>query len=148
MREINRIIVHCSATPPSMDIGADEIRDWHTKPRPGGRGWRDIGYHFVIRRDGTREPGRDLDKDGDIFEEVGAHARGHNTDSIGICLVGGIDGAGKSEANFTFMQYITLSTIISEIRNFHGDIEVLGHRDLEGVNKDCPCFNVKAFMEH
>jgi len=136
MREINRIIVHCSATPPSMDIGVMEIDQWHRD-----RGFNSIGYHFVIRRDGTREQGRDI-------KLAGAHAKGHNQDSIGICLVGGIDGAGKSEANFTFMQYITLSTIISEIRNFHGDIEVLGHRDLEGVNKDCPCFNVKAFMEH
>lgn len=136
MREINKIIVHASATAPSQDIGVSEIRHWHL-----GKGWSDVGYHYVIRRDGTREYGRDI-------KIPGAHAKGHNEDSIGICLVGGVTEDGKSDANFTFMQYITLSTIISEIQGFHGELEVIGHRDIEGVKKDCPCFNVSAFMEH
>ena len=82
MRQIDHIIVHCSYTPPSMDIGAETIREWHTLPKPKGRGWSDIGYHWVIRRNGTVEAGRSE-------ERAGAHAKGYNQDSIGICLIGG-----------------------------------------------------------
>jgi len=86
MRIIDTVIVHCSATKPSMDIGVDVIRQWHMN-----KGWSDIGYHYVIRRNGAVELGRDLDKDGDVDEEIGAHAYGHNATSIGICLIGGVD---------------------------------------------------------
>ena len=78
MRKINEIILHCSATPASMDIGAKEIRDWHVN----GNHWRDIGYHWVIRRDGTVEKGRPE-------YQVGAHCLNHNANSIGVCMVGG-----------------------------------------------------------
>lgn len=136
MREINRIIVHCSATAPSQDIGVSEIRHWHLS-----RNFSDVGYHIIVRRDGTREEGRPI-------ETPGAHAKGHNEDSIGVCLVGGVDEDSKPEANFTFMQYITLRQVINEIRGFHGELEVLGHRDIEGVKKACPCFDVASFMEY
>ena len=80
MREINRIILHCSATPEGEHISTETIRDWHVNKR----GWSDIGYHFVVLLDGTIEAGRPLDR-------VGAHTKGHNEDSIGICIVGGVD---------------------------------------------------------
>ena len=83
MRDINQIIVHCSATPPSMIVGADDIRKWHK-----ARGWSDIGYHYVIKRNGVTEKGRDITR-------VGAHAKGHNEDSLGVVLIGGIDEDGK-----------------------------------------------------
>lgn len=79
-KETKRIVVHCSATTPGMDIGAAEIRDWHVNENS----WDDIGYHIVIRRDGTIEMGR---QEG----AQGAHAAGYNHDSFAICLVGGID---------------------------------------------------------
>jgi len=78
--DIARIIVHCSATPPDMSIGVSEIRDWHVNQNK----WSDIGYHFVIKRGGLIQQGRDI-------ELAGAHAEGHNSDSIGICLVGGVE---------------------------------------------------------
>src|SRR5690606_114532 len=81
-RFINLLVIHCAATTPLMDIGAKEIDVWHKQ-----RGWSKIGYHFVIRRNGVIEKGRDI-------SEVGAHVEGYNKNSIGICMVGGID-SGK-----------------------------------------------------
>ena len=88
MRKINEIIIHCSDTQEGCDVTAADIRRWHTTPKEkGGRGWRDIGYHYVIRLDGTIEVGRTI-------ERVGAHCIGrngedHNSHSIGICYIGG-----------------------------------------------------------
>lgn len=103
MRSINQIIVHCSATKPGMDIGVLEIRRWHKD-----RGFSDIGYHFVIRRSGRIENGRPAKK-------PGAHAKGHNADSIGICLVGGIDDKGKPQNNFTEAQELALRKLLGEL---------------------------------
>lgn len=119
-----------------MDIGAEEITEWHME-----RGWSGIGYNFVIKRDGTLESGRDLDGDGNVIEETGAHARGFNKDSIGVCLAGGRGDDGKPAANFTHNQLTTLRTLINVIRAYN-EVEVMGHRDLPGVTKTCPCFDV------
>ena len=136
MREINEIIIHCSATPPDMDIGVEEIREWHRQ-----RGWSDVGYHEVIRRNGLREHGRPLN-------EIGAHAYGHNVNSIGICLVGGTnaDDKTKGEANFTFEQLVTLHEVVSTYKGMFPNARVLGHRDIPGVTKACPCFDVAGFF--
>mgnify|MGYP001441377098 CR=1 FL=1 len=84
------IVVHCSATKPSMDIGSEKIRDWHVNER----GWRDIGYHKVIRRNGEIEDGRDI-------RDSGAHAAGYNSKSVGVCMVGGMAEDNSAENNFT-----------------------------------------------
>ena len=94
--ETEKIIIHCSATRPSQDIGSNDIDRWHRE-----KGWLKIGYHLVITRDGTLELGRDLD-------EVGAHAYGHNANSVGVCMVGGIDEDGQPDDNFTSEQWNTL----------------------------------------
>jgi len=143
MRDINYIIVHCSDTYPDMDIGADEIRKWHV----GQNGWDDIGYHYVIRRDGTLEDGRDLDNDGDVDEEVGAHAYGFNAHSLGICLIGGKGRKDDGpEANFTMAQYHALAQLINRLRPTYNNPELKGHRDVS--TKACPSFNVQALMEN
>ncbi len=80
MRQIKKIVIHCSATPRNKDFSAEDIRDWHVK----GNGWDDIGYHYVVRLDGSMEYGRMVDK-------YGAHVKGHNYDTIGICYIGGMD---------------------------------------------------------
>ena len=137
MRLIDTIVVHCADTPPRMDIGANEIRRWHVVDN----GWSDIGYHYVIRRNGDIEDGRPVDI-------VGAHARGHNQNSIGICLVGGKaedDRYGIAEANFTHRQYFALDTLINDLLVQHPIHSVVGHRDLD-PGKECPCFNVKEFV--
>jgi len=134
MRNIKNIVVHCSATPPSMDIGADEIRKWHTEER----GWTDIGYHVVIRRDGTVEQGRPLDI-------AGAHVAGHNATSIGICYVGGVSESGQAEDNRTADQSRVLFETISSFKEQFPQAEVLGHRDFKRVKKSCPSFDVKQW---
>ena len=133
MREIKKIIVHCSATPESMDVGSEEIRRWHKE-----RGWSDIGYHDVIRRDGTLEKGRDI-------SIAGAHAKGHNFSSIGVCLIGGVDGNGKGEDNFAIIQKQNLRVYLDFMLLRFPAAEILGHRDIEGVKKECPCFNVREW---
>lgn len=89
MAEIKRIIIHCSDSRDDLDIGVKEIRAWHTTPAPGGRGWKDIGYHYVVRRDGTVETGRYENGDSVLEgKEIGAHVAGQNSDSLAVCWVG------------------------------------------------------------
>lgn len=131
----NWIVVHCSATQAKADIGAAEIDRWHRQ-----RGWQCIGYHYVIRRDGTLETGRD-------DRVVGAHVEGHNSDSVGICMAGGIDAEGKAENNFTEAQFATLRRLCHELKIKYPAAIVQGHRDFPGVKKDCPCFPVKDWAK-
>lgn len=128
------IVVHCSATPPDMDIGADEIRRWHIEDN----GWSDIGYHYVIRRTGVIEHGRPLDYQG-------AHVRGHNHESVGICLVGGVNKDAQPDANFTAAQYASLESLISLLLPRFPGAAVRGHRDFPGVTKACPSFDAVAW---
>lgn len=141
MRQITHIIIHCSATTKRADIGAEDIRRFHKN-----RGWSDIGYHYVIRRNGKVELGRDLDKDGDIDEETGAHAFGWNAHSLGICLVGGADWRGRGEANFTREQMVALAAFLVAKREEYPGVIVIGHRDT-GANKDCPSFDVATWLK-
>jgi N-acetylmuramoyl-L-alanine amidase len=131
------ITVHCSATPPNRDIGVNEIRTMHLH-----RGWSDIGYHFVICRDGSVEAGRPSGK-------VGAHVKGHNQDNIGICLVGGVDKSLNPEDNFTPAQFDSLRELISDVVSHYGihESNIKGHRDWPNVNKACPCFSVKDKLQ-
>lgn len=133
MRQITQIVVHCSATKPNQRFTAKNIKRWHTDPEPDGNGWDDIGYHYVIRRDGVLERGRDI-------ATPGAHARGHNKLSIGICLIGGIDNNGKPEQNYTSAQYVTLAKLLLVLEVTFPNAEIMGHNDLS--NRDCPCFDV------
>lgn len=136
MRNIQELIIHCSATKANQDVGVSEIRDWHVN----GNGWSDIGYHYVIRRSGALEQGRS--------ENVkGAHAKGHNKNTIGICLVGGIGDNQQADANFTFAQYQTLVSLIQDLKDRYGmNLKVSGHRDY--ANKACPCFSVQNLIEY
>lgn len=142
MRKVDKIIIHCSATPPEMDIGRDEIRRWHLD-----RGWTDIGYHYVIRRNGTMQLGRDTDQDGNVDEEVGAHTLGYNSTSIGICLVGGLNGDAddKPEDHFTQEQIAKLKALIRTLLSRYPRASVHGHNEFAA--KACPCFRVKDWVE-
>ena len=130
MRKINLIVIHCADTYARMDIGVKEIREWHLK-----RGFNDVGYHYVIRRDGTVENGRPLEK-------AGAHAQGYNSRSVGICYAGGKGDDGRPEDNRTPEQKAALHKLVKELLKQFPDAEVCGHRDFPGVNKECPCFSV------
>jgi len=146
MRPITKIVVHTSATRPD-DVAAHDIDRWHKK-----RGWRGIGYHFVIRLNGALEKGRDI-------AEIGAHVKGHNADSIGICMVGGLDQYGNPADTYSDAQYETLRALVDALKRAFPNSDVLGHRDLspdidgdgrvdewEWV-KACPCFDVRAWYE-
>lgn len=133
MRAINKIIIHCSYTKPDMDIGVAEIRDWHVNDN----GWSDIGYHHVIRRDGTIEPGRDEARSG-------AHCKGHNHDSIGVCLVGGMSEDGKPECNYTLRQWRALDELIYDIQTRYPSATVHGHNEFS--EKPCPVFNAGVLV--
>jgi N-acetylmuramoyl-L-alanine amidase len=140
------IVFHCSATKPSMDIGATEIRKWHVE----NRGWADIGYHIVIRRDGRIEWGRH-------FDVAGAHVAGHNAHSVGICMVGGLDEQGNSFASrpdlFTPRQWESAELVAKLLHRAYPGAQIVGHRDLSpDTNKNgvieprewlktCPGFN-------
>lgn len=140
MRNITFGFIHCAATPPDMDIGADELRRWHVEDN----GWSDIGYHYVIRRNGAVEFGRDRDNDGDIWEEIGAHVRGHNANSLGICLIGGKASreTDRFEQHYTPRQHLSLSALMHGIQGAIPDIRWLGHNQVAA--KACPGFQVNA----
>lgn len=127
------LVVHCSASPPSVNADAIMIDRWHRE-----RGFRKIGYHYVITRRGNVQVGR-------LIDEAGAHAQGYNDCSIGICLAGGVDASGKPENNFTKAQFESLRWKLGELVKKFPKAAVLGHRDLPGVKKDCPSFDVRQW---
>lgn len=136
--DVEFLVVHASATPPEMDIGAKEIDRWHRQ-----RGWLGIGYHFVIRRDGTLETGRSASK-------PGAHLYGYNERSWGICLAGGVTDTDTytPEDNFTDAQYQTLGSLLTALSHLVPEAQIKGHRDFPNVSKACPCFDVaEAFPD-
>jgi len=133
--DVKYLAVHCSATPPEMDIGVDEIRQWHKD-----KGWSDVGYHYVIRRDGTVEGGRPQHKQG-------AHVHGWNDKSLGICLIGGVDGQFIPEDNFTAAQKQALYGLLEGLLGEYPGAQIKGHRDFPGVKKACPSFDVQAWFE-
>lgn len=131
MRQINYIIIHCSATKAGQDFRAKDIDRWHRE-----RGWDGIGYHKVIDLDGTIEPGRSEAK-------PGAHCKGHNSDSIGICYIGGLDKNGKPADTRTELQKAALAGLVAGYKRRFPNAKVVGHRDMPNVHKACPCFNAK-----
>ena len=131
------IAVHCAATRPSMDIGAVEIDRMHRQ-----LGFKCIGYHKVIRRDGSVEDGRPLD-------QIGAHVENWNSVSVGICMVGGVSehDINKPEANFTEAQYVALEKLLTELRVMYPHAHIQGHRDFPRVAKACPSFSVSDWLK-
>ena len=131
---VKYIAVHCAATPPNQDLGVTDIDRMHRL-----RGFIKVGYHFVIKRDGTVQKGREL-------SEVGAHVEGFNSQSVGVCLIGGVDAKLKPEANFTEAQFKALSELVLQLTAKFPDAAVQGHRDFPQVAKACPSFDVKHWL--
>ena len=128
MRKITEIIIHCTATKEGQNFTVDDIRRWHRQ-----RGYYDCGYHYVIRLDGCIEPGRPI-------ETVGAHCMGHNSSSIGIAYVGGLDEHGKPKDTRTAAQKASLSFLVELLRKTYPESKVYGHNAFS--HKACPCFDV------
>ncbi|NNC36128.1 MAG: lysozyme [Hyphomonadaceae bacterium] len=131
-RKIDKIIIHCSATPPYRDVSAADIDHWHKE-----RGWSGIGYNGVIRRDGRFESGRDVNR-------RPAHAFGQNRTSIGICMIGGLADDNLPAPQYTQAQWRTLGRVISELQAQYPGAEFIGHRDVG--NKACPGFDVGHWL--
>lgn len=142
MRKINLAVIHCTATEEGINYVVADIRRWHL-----ARGFSDIGYHFLIHLDGTIERGRPI-------EMPGAHAKGYNTKSIGICYVGGLNHDSEPADTRTVAQIHVLRAMVSVVRAMYPGIKVVGHRDLSvdlngdgAISKNewmkaCPCFNM------
>lgn len=130
MRDINKIIIHCSDTPFGYSFSASDIDRWHKE-----RGFDCIGYHYVIRLDGFIEVGRPI-------EQIGAHCYGHNKDSIGICYIGGRDSDGIISDTRTLEQKESLHDLVSYLKVKFPNVSVHGHNEFS--SKPCPCFNVSS----
>lgn len=128
MRSITLIIIHCSAVRPWQQSSAKIIDEWHKE-----KGWKGIGYHYVVRRDGSIELGRPL-------EQPGSHCVGHNRYSIGICYEGGLDAAGKEVDTRTPEQRVTLRELVTKLHQRFPKAVIVGHHDLNH-SKCCPCFD-------
>lgn len=128
MRKIDLIIIHCSATAEGKDFRAADIDRWHRQ-----QGFKSIGYHFVVRLNG------DVERDRPIAE-VGAHCKGHNATSIGVCYIGGLDADGKMPKDTrTVEQRKAMRNLVKTLKHVFPEAVVRSHRDFAA--KACPCFD-------
>jgi len=137
MRKINKIIIHCTATPRGRDVTLEEVKRWHIEER----GWSDIGYHYLILLNGDIEEGRPI-------ERSGAHTKNNNFDSIGIAYVGGMSNSGEQsepEDTRTEEQKESLVDLLCILKDDYGGT-IYGHRDFS--NKACPSFDAKKEYEN
>lgn len=163
MRTIDKIIIHCAATKEGVNIGADTIRNWHIWPKDykegkhtyvkylgetyqsrdelpeavknkNGRGWSDIGYHYIILLDGKVKEGR-------REKRSGAHTKGQNFNSIGVCYVGGVDKDLKAKDTRTPEQKESLVNLVKKLKEKYPKATIHGHNEF--ANKACPSFDVK-----
>ena len=136
MRGINKIIVHCSATREGENFEVAEIRRWHVE----GRGWSDIGYHFYIDLYGQIHKGRDIAK-------IGAHCKGHNRNSIGICYCGGVEADGKTPKDTRLdCQKEALTAVLRTLKAMFPNAVIHSHKDF--ANKACPSFDATHEYEN
>lgn len=130
MREINRIILHCSATPEGKDFTVADIDRWHK-----ARGWQGIGYHYVVYRDGSVHNGRDI-------AVAGAHTSGYNKNSIGVCYIGGVATDGKTPKDTrTAEQRVALRELVERLKKQFPKATIHGH--YEFAAKACPSFKIQ-----
>lgn len=134
MRKITNIIIHCTATRADRSFSVQSLEASHK-----ARGFITIGYHYYITRDGQVHPCRPESM-------VGAHARHHNAHSIGICYEGGLDARGIPADTRTDAQKRSMAALLRSLRLDYPDACIIGHRDLPGVKKACPYFDVKAWL--
>jgi len=136
MRQITKIIVHCTATPEGREVDVDEIRKWHVDER----GWSDVGYHFHIKLDGELQEARPI-------ERTGSHTRGQNYCSIGISYAGGMSKDMKEPKDTrTQAQRETLVDLLHELKEQYPKAKIYGHRNFS--SKACPSFDAASEYEY
>ena len=126
-KNIKYIVVHCSDTSDEEIIGAKEIHKMHLS-----FGWDGIGYHKVILKNGSVENGRPE-------YWVGAHVKGKNDSSLGICLIG--------RKNFTIKQFLSLENLLNHWKSKYINVQIMGHRDIVNTDKTCPNFDVQSWCK-
>jgi len=134
MRSVKEIIIHCSATREGQDIPVETIKDWHL-----ARGFNDIGYHFYIDLNGVIYKGRDIDK-------IGAHCKGRNRNSIGVCYCGGVEADGKTPKDTrTQEQKESLLHVLKTIKAMYPESMIYSHNEFAA--KACPSFDATEEYE-
>lgn len=134
MRKINKIIVHCTATPEGREVTKEDLKKWHVDER----GWSDIGYHFFIDLQGDLHECRPI-------ERTGAHCKGQNFDSIGIAYAGGSDKDGNPKDTRTKIQKAALEDFLCYLKVLYSEAKIYGHRDFS--KKACPSFDARLEYE-
>jgi N-acetylmuramoyl-L-alanine amidase len=129
------IVVHTTATPEGRDFDVRDIEKMHRD-----RGFNGVGYHFVVKLDGTVQTGRPQ-------EMVGAHVENHNATSVALSYVGGVDAKGKAKDTRADAQKAAMRELIIDLMTAYPNATVLGHRDFPKVRKDCPCFDVRTWWK-
>ena len=133
-RNISLIVLHCSATRVNQNFTIEQLEACHK-----ARGFQTVGYHYYITKDGTLYPGRPE-------SQMGAHAKGFNAHSIGICYEGGLDANGKPSDTRTPQQKVALRKLLAELRKKYPSSVILGHHDLD-TKKACPCFSISEYAD-
>ncbi len=130
-KETNYIVIHSTNTKPNANVSIRTVDEWHRK-----RGLLKVGYHFFIRREGLIEVGRGPN-------EVGAHIKDQDSDSVSVCMAGGLNTRGVTAPDYTKGQLESLFVLVKTLKYMFADAEVVGHRDLSKT--ECPSFNVKEW---
>jgi len=145
MKKLKYLIIHCTATPEGRLVSAEDIRRWHTDPKPQGRGWRQVGYSDMIHLNGEIQNLVNYDEDQWVESgEITNGAKGFNSVSRHVVYVGGTDKDGNPKDTRTPHQHAALYAYVVETISKHPDIKVLGHNQVS--NKACPSFNVPQWM--
>lgn len=149
MGELKRLVIHCTATHEGREVASSEIRRWHTSPRSkGGRGWKQVGYSDLIHLNGGIENLVPYNEDNRVDPwELTNGAAGYNSTSRHVVYVGGIGMDGRPRDTRTKEQKKAMEKYVRSFRRQHPDAEIVGHRDLGGVSKDCPSFDVKRWLK-
>ena len=129
MRELKRIILHCTATRESQAVSVADIDKWHR-----ARGFKKIGYHYVIHPQGELSLGRPV-------ADQGAHVKHENVDSIGVAYIGGLTDTGEVADTMTIHQDVTFLMLVRSLRMVFGNLTLHGHNEFS--NKACPSFDVQ-----
>ena len=132
MRKIDKLIIHCSATPEGRAVTVQDIDKWHRE-----KGYNGIGYHYVIGLNGEVWKGRDINL-------IGAHTKGYNSNSIGICYVGGVDKSMKAKDTRTPAQEVALLNLVKDLKKQYPKASIHGHNEFAA--KACPSFDVKLWL--
>ena len=146
-KPLTYLVIHCTATPEGREVSADEIRRWHTSPKPKGRGWKQVGYSDIIHLDGTVENLVPYNDD-DVVDswEITNGASGINSISRHVVYAGGVsaDDVKKAKDTRTWLQELAMITYVKETIARHPNIKVAGHNQF--AQKACPSFNVPVWL--